>query len=49
MQLFIRGLEVVFTIGFVGLVLTHSSEFASVVTNAGSTYAKTVSGLQGRK
>lgn len=40
-------LEGLFLIGFVGLVLSHPDGFASVVTNAGKTYASTVKGLQG--
>lgn len=44
-----KVLEGLFLIGFVGLVLSHPDQFASVVTNLGGTYAKTVSGLQGGK
>ena len=37
-----------FLIGTVGLILTHSQEFSTLVRGIGSNYAATVRGFQGR-
>lgn len=44
----VKFLEALFVIGTVGLILSHPTEFASVVTKTGSEYAYVVSNLQGR-
>ena len=44
----LKVVEALMTIGFVGLVLTHSNQFASVVRGLGSNYAELVKGLEGR-
>lgn len=44
--MFMRILEVGFTIGFVGLVLSNPTGFSSFVTTVGNVYSSTVKGLQ---
>lgn len=41
-------LEGLFTIAFVSLILTHSSQFVTLIQGSGRNYAELVRGLQGR-